>query len=268
MINMIDKIELNRKFSKACRTYDDASCIQKQVAKLLVEELMHTIALDVKDLSILDVGAGTGYTTKLLNQRMQQNCIGASLNSVKYTLNDISHNMLSAAKHQLKQSGIINLSFQAGDMEEIEFDYHDIIVSNFALQWASCLKSVIDKLYNSADILAFSCLLDGTFDEWYKLCAKFDSKTEGGNLNGIQYPKQKELADFVKRKKYSSFSYRVEEFEIPFDCIKSFLTYLSNIGASYNTYKLDLGDLRHLIKTMQFQPFSAKYKVFFAVLVK
>lgn len=264
---MIDKVELSKRFGKAYRTYDDASCIQKRSAELLIADLMHELS-GIQDLSILDVGAGTGCVTRLLDQKLQEIATDSWECSVRYTLNDISYEMLSLAKHKLKQANIINADFKVGDMEEIEFCHHNIVVSNFALQWANCLQSTIKKLYDTSDIFAFSCLLDGTFSEWHELCAKFDPETGVGKLERIKYPKHQELIDYINQKGAKSVRYRIETFETSFDCIRSFLRYLRRIGASYNTSRVCLRDLRNLVRNRQFKPFSTKYRVFFAVLVK
>src|SRR5262245_44029478 len=63
------KKDILHSFNKAASTYDEAAFLQREVADRLFERLNY---FSVKPQIILDIGAGTGYTTKLLEQRYKK----------------------------------------------------------------------------------------------------------------------------------------------------------------------------------------------------
>lgn len=246
---LFDKLQVSKRFGSACKTYDEVAYIQQQAARILVEILVkHNPTFIPK--AVLDVGAGTGYTTEILHKNFNA--------PILYTLNDISSEMLECAKLKLDKVCSEKLELQLGDMEELEFEPHNLVISNFALQWANCFSSMVKKLYKRADVFAFSCLLDGTFLEWYKL---YDSNSIGN------YPTENEVLRIMEEQGAKKMRYVVKEFEISFESLVAFLRYLKRMGASYNMQGMCVHTLKQLVKKNN-STFTTKYKIFFGVLVK
>lgn len=127
------KKDIAHSFSNAAATYDEAAFIQKEIGHRLLERL--DLLKSPPD-TILDVGAGTGFITRLLQQKyVKSNIIGL----------DLAQGMTSFAKH--KQPWHLwkkKPSYICGDTEILPFanKSFDLIFSNFTLQWCFNLQQV------------------------------------------------------------------------------------------------------------------------------
>lgn len=174
------KKNIQTRFNKATHSYDKVSYIQKTSAEFLAEQL-HAIDPEFKPKTILDVGTGTGYMPEILLPVFP---------SAYYTLNDITPNMITFVQNKFREYK--NIAFCMGDMENVFFRSHDLILSNLALQWSHHLENMLNKLYRKSKILAFSCLLEGTFKEWNAIF------NHAGLPSPVrQYPTENALRDFL-----------------------------------------------------------------------
>jgi len=231
----INKLKIKNNFDQASSSYDQVAHIQEVCAALLVDYFIKEFPAFVP-YNILDIGAGTGFSTKSLIKHFP---------SSHYLLNDISSNMLEQAK--LKFINYNNINFDCSDMELKEFEHYDLIISNFALQWTENLEEIIRKLKKKSKILAFTCLLDGTFKEW-----PFT----------LNYPRREELEQncILLNPKY--FTSKIEEFNISFTSVKEFLLYLRKLGANGCDKNCNIIPLRKILEN----PITLSYKVFFGML--
>lgn len=244
---MINRKIVQNRFNAASTSYENVAFIQKQSAQKLISILFERFA-DFYPHSILDLGAGTGYVSELLLPHFSKSA---------YTLNDMAPKMLERAS--MKFSHYSQFKFIVADMEFYDFSPHALIISNLALQWVN-LENTIKKLYGRSDIIAFSCLLAGTFSEWENIFKK------NGLLSPLQkYPHEQALADFLYSLHPSCHYFEVETFEVKFPTAKTFVQYLKDLGANVSHHPISLPALRSIIKTYQ-QPFDITYKVFFALL--
>lgn len=222
------------------KSFDNASCsyeqfgnIQFKSAKILTEYLIKNLKEYPK--SILDLGCGTGYVTKLLIPSFPDSF---------FTLNDISSKMLSVSKKNIK--GPIKII--EGNMETTNFKYHDLVVSNLSFQWLQNLGKTIEKFNNLSKTLAFTCLLDGTFAEW-----EYRFLKNGLPSPLFKYPKENDLKGI----------FHIEDFHMQFKNPLSFMHYLKNTGTFVGSNNYSVSNLKKIIIT---GPLHVTYKIAFCIL--
>ena len=243
---IIDKTKIARNFNRA--SYDLVADVQNLCAIKLMNQLKTNLP-EFSPSSILDIGTGTGYVTKELVKNFP---------SSKYSLNDIAPNMLKLAQENL--SSLIEAQFILGDMETIDFPHHQLIIANMSLQWANDLNALLKKLYSSSDVLAFSCLLDGTFNEWAKIFEKLDLASPIRN-----YPSNQELENYLLSLNPTKYFFDVTEYTLEFANPYLFIQYLKNLGANYTKEEIPINSLRKILKNYK-NSLSVSYKVFLAIM--
>lgn len=144
-------------FDRAHDHYDTYARVQRDSALKLSRMVADTTSTTPE--SILDLGAGTGNLSRALHNFFPD---------AHYTLNDRSSFMLTQATQNLPPSMQVTPWIQ--DMNHIlqaplPFD---MIVSNFALQWVPSWREIVRYSLQSAPVIAFSVLLQGTFEAWYE----------------------------------------------------------------------------------------------------
>lgn len=245
-MNLKKKIKKN--FDSATLTYDKESYVQKKCAVHLTSMLMNHYD-NFTPQSILDVGTGTGHIIDHLVNYFP---------NAEYTLNDISHEMIMFSKNKFSNRG--NFHFICEDIESSNIKPHNIITSNLCLQWTDCFKSITKKLYSKSNILAFSCLLDGTFSQWNNYLTSYGLK---GMLKS--YPNIEIFINFLKilkpKKQYIDFL----DFKLKFNNPISLMRHLKRLGANTSQKNTDLSKLINLVKSEE-RPCSLEYKVIFIIL--
>lgn len=203
--------------------------------------------------SILDLGTGTGYIPEILCSYFPKS---------KFVLNDVSPSMLAQARKRLNLTLQTKLQIKEllGDMEKQDFGFHDLVISNLALQWTSDLNKTIKKSYENSGVFAFSCLLDGTFNEWSKIFMESSLP-----VPTYQYPSKQELDNYLLSLNPNAYFSDLKEFTLEFSSASSFMRYLRDLGANYSTQKISPIDLKKIIKTYTHKIYIT-YKVFFGVL--
>ncbi len=244
------KKKIRNYFNKASNSYENVAYVQRQSAEFLVEKLLEVN--DIYPQTILDLGTGTGYIPELLIKYYPKSL---------YRLNDIAPKMLEVCSSKFINHD--NLRFSIGDMENIDFSYHQLIISNFALQWADDLWKILQKFHQKSDIFAFSCLLNGTFQEWQNILSSYKIFVVK------QYPKEQELVAYCN--KLSGLNDKCyfwsKDFQITFPNYFAFMKYLKNLGAGINVDNLPLSVSRSLIEKHN-DELTVSYKVFFGILKK
>lgn len=243
------KYLINKNFNAASASYDAVANIQRDAADYLIDNLLKNF-FDFNPNYILDVGAGTGYVTQKLLQYFPNS---------KYVVNDLADNMIQQAKQNL--SNYKNVYFYNGDIEYINIEFHSLIISNMALQWAANLVNVIKKLFDNANILAFSCLLDGTFKEWDDIFNKLSIP-----LATYSYPKQLNLEKQLLELKPKKYFFSTKNFVLQFNNAVNFIKYLKNLGANTTNANISISHFKALLK--YHYKFNITYKIFFAILEK
>jgi malonyl-ACP O-methyltransferase BioC len=153
-----EKIRLS--FNRAYNTYDNYCILQNSICEKLITQLKQYVS---NTGSIVDLGCGTGNSTKLLIDNFAHKKIYAV---------DIADKLLVKAKHKLAS---YNVDILLADFEQILFKNHCIKLafSNMSLQWsinfAKTLKTLHTQLADDG-ILAFSIPMNNTFFELKDNC--------------------------------------------------------------------------------------------------
>ncbi|MGI2299012.1 methyltransferase domain-containing protein [Candidatus Cardinium hertigii] len=241
------KAYIQRNFDRASASYDATASIQKKSATQLIDCLKKHFPTCHPD-TILDLGTGTGYIPEILFYAFPES---------KFTLNDLSSNMLDQAKKKLPSKKV---SYILGDMEVQDFDFHDLIISNLALQWVDDLYKTIRKFYEKSHFFAFSCLLDGTFSEWFKI---FIDASLPPPIHW--YPSRPALAHYIGSLQPSKYFCDTCAFDLVFSNAADFMKYLKALGANYSHQHIPISDLKNIIKIYR-DTIKVTYKVFFCIL--
>lgn len=143
-------MNIARNFGLASHSYDISARLQRYTGKMLMPYLPNR-----NDLTVLDLGAGTGFFTDILASTYQQ-VIGL----------DISNQMLKFAQ----QNRTDNIKWIEADAYKLPLQNNsiDLIYSNLMIQWCDPLKTVLDEIIRvlkPGGLFIFSTLIDGTLYE-------------------------------------------------------------------------------------------------------
>lgn len=241
-------LTVQQRFDAASGSYDEVAGAQQACAEILVAQLFDKWP-DLTCTSILDLGAGTGFLSQLALSRFPDSYL---------TVNDLSPHMLLSAKE--KFGAHTRVQYVLGDLEKTVFDFHELVLSNLALQWVDEFESAILLHYMNSNVFAFSCLLEGTFSEWGEL---FRSHGESSPVK--QYPKQSDVERFLLSLNPKEYEFRTHELSLSFENAQAFMVYLKKLGASAGVVKPSISILKRLLKTEQ-QPIKMSYHVFFGLI--
>ncbi len=244
----LKKRQIQQKFNQASTTYDQVALVQRECAKKLVGHLTNFFPKFYPN-TILDIGTGTGYIPELLLSTFSQS---------SFTLNDLSPEMLKKTKEKLGKNRKID--FIQGDMDNLNFGFKELVTSNFAMQWSSDLHNILARLHKKSDVLAFSCLLDGTFKEWGEIFEKCELPNPT-----FHYPIKKELENYILSLRPQKYFFDSKEFVLDFSSPLKFLKYLKELGANTGGQEIPIKDILRLLRN-NLGGFSVTYNVFFALI--
>jgi malonyl-CoA O-methyltransferase len=149
---------IGRHFDRAATRYDSHAAIQRQAAGQLAERIAR-LPLPPNP-RILEIGCGTGMLTQALAQR---------LGAARWTVTDISPQMLAVAQTGLALPGHASFLQMDGEFPALEPGSFDLICSSLAMQWFGNLNAGLarlSRLLAPGGHLAIATLADGTFREW------------------------------------------------------------------------------------------------------
>lgn len=144
-------------FGKAAHQYDDYAEVQREVVAKLVERISR-LALPRRP-RVLEIGCGTGLLTLALSER---------IDAEHWVVTDLSSEMVASCReHLADRPGYSYLSMD-GEMPALNAQF-DLICSSMAMQWFVDLEESLPRLASllrPEGYLAFSTLVEGTFEEW------------------------------------------------------------------------------------------------------
>lgn len=146
----VERVNIAKSFGLASKSYDNSARLQRIAGNQILSWLPTP-----NELTVLDVGSGTGFFTEVLASKYKQ-VIGF----------DISHDMLHFAKNHRSD----NIMWLEGDAHNIPLKDNsiDVIYSNLVIQWFSPLAVAMTELLRvlkPGGSLVFTTLLDGTLHE-------------------------------------------------------------------------------------------------------
>jgi malonyl-CoA O-methyltransferase len=167
-------LKIARSFGLASESYDISARLQRYSGKNLMPWLPNR-----NDLTVVDLGSGTGFFTDILASRYHQ-VIGL----------DISTQMLKFAKQNRDESII----WLGADAYQLPFANNsiDLIYSNLMIQWCEALpvlKAEIIRVLKPGGLFIFSTLVDGTLFELKSSWAQVDD-----DKHVIDFKTEQELA--------------------------------------------------------------------------
>lgn len=158
------KPNIKRSFDRAAEHYDKYAVLQKEVGLRMLERLDY---FKISPQWILDLGAGTGHTSKALLKRYKSSLCAL----------DLSFNMARACK---EQSQWLRRPFAVcGDAEALPIldKSMDLVFSNMTLQWVQNIKQSILEIKRVARpgaCILFSTLGPDTLKELRECWAGID----------------------------------------------------------------------------------------------
>lgn len=162
----LDKHCIEKHFNHAANHYDEFAVLQREVGQHLFERLD---VFKITPKIILDLGAGTGYFSKLLQQKYPDALIIAL---------DLSQGMMNYAKknaeHGSKQQFICANAVQL----PLATESIDLVFSNLAMHWCEPLPALfqeIKRVLTKNGLLLFSMAGPDTFKELRQSFAHIDN---------------------------------------------------------------------------------------------
>lgn len=195
---------IKQRFSRSLETYNKDAVVQKQMAWKLLEMTDNT---DYGN--ILELGCGTGFVTRLVNEKLKYNCYDA-VDMVE-----------GCGKYIESISNDIN--FFSADIEKYHPDKkYDLIISNAAFQWLDDFSGFMNRIKNSLNTggtFAFTLFGKRNFEQ-----LNFVNKTN------LKYFSKEELKEILKD--YEIEQLKEEIITIDFNAPKDVLLHMKNTGVN------------------------------------
>jgi malonyl-CoA O-methyltransferase len=222
------KSDIAQSFSLAAKQYDQHAFVQKEVGNRLLARLD---LLRTPPQTILDVGAGTGFITRKLQQKFPQSRV--------YGL-DLAQGMSHFAKknqswHLLKKQP----QYICGDMEFLPFQSQsfDFIFSNFTLQWGFDLNPIFaefKRILKPNGLIFFSTLGPNTLIE---LRQSFATVSSSSHVNA--FVDMHDIGDILLNTRFSDPVVDMEMITVTYKDVREILQDLKATGArNFNTKRM------------------------------
>lgn len=209
----IDKRRVAESFSRAAGSYDQAAAFQRQVGSNLLARLPEWFAPQ----AMIDLGCGTGYFTRALEQRYQQPVIGL----------DLAEGMLRFARAQST-----NLrSWVVADAEALPLkaDSQDLIFSSLALQWCPDLGRALreaSQALRPGGCLALSTLVKGTLTELQQAWQAVDGFVHVNRFIAVE-----DLQQLLATAEFGRWHCEIEEHVLHYGQLSALTQELKALGA-------------------------------------
>lgn len=213
MLELQQRYNIAKSFGSASHSYDVSARLQRFSGKHLMPWLPNR-----HDLTVVDLGCGTGFFTDLLADRFEQ-VIGF----------DISTNMLNFAKQNRNSS----IAWLEGDAYKLPFkdDSLDLIYSNLMIQWCDDLPSVVKEISRAlkpGGLFIFSTLVDGTLFELKQSWSKVDN-----DKHVIDFKSARELTDIFNHNEGRLIEYSVKDVVLEYENVLHLAHELKGLGANH-----------------------------------
>ena len=171
----IDKKAIAHSFGDAAPRYDSVAHFQRFVGEELLSRLPEN-----KFVSILDLGTGTGYFLKSLQDLSKESEVVAA---------DLSEGMLHFVQETyISGEDKLDVSLVACDAENLPFipQSFDLVFSSLAVQWCYDLPKLfveVSRILKPKGVFAYSTLLEGSLRELKQSWQKVDQAQHVNDLS-------------------------------------------------------------------------------------
>ncbi|MCO6441129.1 MAG: malonyl-ACP O-methyltransferase BioC [Nitrococcus mobilis] len=213
----LDKRLLRRSFNAAAASYDAAAVLQRETGKRLIERL-ELVRLNPR--WILDIGAGTGATTRQLMQRYPR---------ARFIALDIAPAMLRRARRRAPL--LQRLRCACADAESLPFaaGSFDLVFSNLTLQWVNDPERVfreVQRVLRPNGLLLFTSLGPDTLKELRQSWECVD-----GYVHVNRFVDMHEVGDAVVRARLADPVMEMEYFTLTYRSARDLVHELKALGA-------------------------------------
>jgi len=258
MPNTQNRVKIARSFGVASKSYDVSARLQRYTGKHLMPHLPNR-----NDLSVLDLGSGTGFFTDILASKYQQ-VLGL----------DISAEMLKYAQDNRTQ----DIKWIAGDAYHLPLQDNsiDLVYSNLVIQWCDPLAHVLTEILRAlkpGGLFIFSTLIDGTLNELKSSWAQVDQ-----DQHVIDFKTEGELTTILNSPQSKLIEHQVKDIILEYENVLHLAHELKGLGANQTpkaTNKGLAGKDKWKKMTQSYQDFQepsgiypATYRVYSGILVK
>lgn len=213
-----DRHAVRRAFDEAAASYDLHAALQREVATRLVERLDYTTLAPT---AILDLGAGTGYCTQLLEGRYRK---------ARVVLADLSPAMLATARRAAPR-WFARRHYLCADARALPVADAsiDLVVSSLTLQWCEDLPAVFAdcaRVLKPGGLVLFSTLGPDTLKE---LRAAWRAVDDAPHVN--RFPDMHDVGDALVAAGLSSPVMEREDLTVTYADVLTLMRDLKGIGA-------------------------------------
>jgi len=204
--------KIAKSFGAASTSYDVSARLQRYSGKHLMPWLPNR-----NDLTVVDLGCGTGFFTDILASKYQQ-VIGL----------DISTKMLSFAKQNRDQ----DIFWLEGDANCIPLQDNsvDLIYSNLMIQWLDpldvALKEIL-RVLKPGGVFLFSTLTDGTLFE-----LKSSWKQVDDDQHVIEFKAEAELENLLNSNESTLIEQKSQQIILEYENVMHLARELKGLGAN------------------------------------
>lgn len=147
------------RFSGAARNYDHHARIQKHAALHLAQWLEQILPPRFDPKACIDVGSGTGFLTDYLLNQFPDSAVHAV---------DLAQGMLLELQRKFPTDRLHThlLNGEELAVQNLWVPNHSLLVSSMCAQWFNRLEEAIRHWLSVSNTVAFSILLDGSFQAW------------------------------------------------------------------------------------------------------
>ncbi|HAR63296.1 MAG: hypothetical protein DKM50_00630 [Candidatus Margulisiibacteriota bacterium] len=238
--------QITNNFSKKASNYNSKAVMQKEIAEKLALFLP-----DKEYKTILDVGCGTGFLTKLLRQKYPNSTIIGV---------DIAPAMIEIAKENVPDA-----EFRCCSIYEIEDlkNQFDLVVSSSALHWmhdlSECFAILHDILVPNGEIITAIFVDESLFELKDSFNYAYENTRIKKKKHVIDFPKSQEVIEDLSKKFELLFNEKIAYF-LNYSSAKNSIKAIREIGGNYSyLYNQSFTERKTIFSTV-FTYYDKKYR--------